>query len=358
MPSKVTVVLRNPVDHQDQLSYTITANDTRLGADWILALKALLESGKPIEKNFCFMGFPNTARTLEYLCREMNSSILRINSNLNYYIQENFTTSNVLARDWADNGPNHELFNRIHNHFERLQGTVENLSEYYLQADHVTKHSIRQINNLCHEMETLILSQRQAATVPEWVRPSQITTWLTADRYNLTAEHREGFITNGYDRVFGGVYMHWTQIGKTLFEVFRDEGAPRLTAATCEAITHLQYYSGEFDVEWGNSITADDVKVQWHTQQLEEFKLWLRANGLDPKDPELSLGYLPLGQVDLQASFGTTKFEDIWPLIGQHLDIYCIQVDNVKQTYDYCWTDADYAHQQIQQLQPGYDHAK
>ena len=46
--------------------------------------------------------------------------------------------------------------------------------------------------------------------------------------------------------------MHWCQIGKTLMEVYRDEGAPVLTDTVCEAITHLKYYSGEFDVEWGN----------------------------------------------------------------------------------------------------------
>jgi len=71
----------------------------------------------------------------------------------------------------------------------------------------------------------------------------------------LTDEHRQGFLTNGYDRVFGGVYMHWTQIGKTLFEVFRDEHAPELTATVCEAITELKYFSGEFDVEWGKSVS-------------------------------------------------------------------------------------------------------
>jgi hypothetical protein len=352
---KIQVILRNPKQKSDQLSYVIQAQDHALAHDWIKALKKLLQSGKPIEKNFCFMGFPNTARNLPYLCDQMNLAIAQINSTLDYRIAEQFMPEACLARDYADNGPNHDLFNEIHNHFERLQGTVGHFSSYYIKADSSTKYAIRQLNNLCHEMETLILSQRKAVTAPDWVRPSQITTWLTADRYDLLAHHRQGFVDNGYDRVTGGVYMHWTQIGKTLFEVFRDEGAPELTETVCEAITHLQYYSGEFDIEWGRSVTAGADCI-WHDLEQNKFRQWLLDNNLDPANPELSLGYLPIGQVDLLGSFGTDVASEIWPVLGNYLDIYQIEVDGVAQIYDYCWTDEDYQQQQIRQLQPGYDY--
>lgn len=353
---KIQVVLRNPRIKSDQLSYVVDVHDHGLAHDWLRALKILLKSGKPIEKNFCFMGFPNTSRDLFYLCDQMNLAIAQINTGFSdYCITEHFVPENCLATDYDTHGPNHDLFNRIHNHFECLQGTVNNLSDYYRRADYNVKYAIRQLNNLCHEMETLILSQRKARTDPEWVRPSQITTWLTADRYQLESEHRQGFASNGYDRVTGGVYMHWTQIGKTLFEVFRDEGAPDLNDTVCEAITHLQYYSGEFDIEWGRSVTMDGDNP-WHIQEQQQFQQWLHKNNLDPRNPELSLGYLPLAQVDLLSSFGTTVAKEIWPVLGNYLDIYCIEVDGVAQTYDYCWTDADYQQQQIQQLRPGYDY--
>ena len=302
------------------------------------------------------MGFPNSARSLPYLCEQMNLAIAQINSSLDYKIEQHFVPEQCLAADhYADNGPNHDLFNTIHNHFEHLQGTVNNISSYYVKADLVTKYAIRQLNNLCHEMETLILSQRKVVLAPEWVRPSQITTWLTADRYDLQAEHRAGFVSNGYDRVTGGVYMHWTQIGKTLFEVFRDEHAPVLTDTVCKAITHLQYYSGEFDIEWGRSVTVNR-DCPWHDTEQHQFRQWLGQNNLDPTNTELSLGYLPIGQVDLRGSFGTETASEIWPVLGNYLDIYRIEVDGVGQTYDYCWTDSEYQQQQIQQLKPGYDY--
>jgi hypothetical protein len=356
MTSPVRVTLRNPLKKQDLFDYWIEPQDHELAYDWMKALKALLASGKLLEKNFCFIGFPDTPRTIEYLCTELNQHINTINAFFDHYrIEEVFTSDNVFAKDYADHGPNHVLFNQLHNHFERLQGTVNNLSDYYRRADYSTKYAIRQLNNICHELESLILSRRKATTAPEWIRPSQITTWLTADRLPLKPQHRQLFAQNGYDRVFGGVYMHWTQIGKTLFEVFRDEGAPTLTDTICEAITHLEYYSGEFDVEWGNDVVYGH-NLPWHDQEQDCFRSWLIENNLDHKDINLSLGYLPLAQVDLRRSFGTSDSGTVWKTLTDHLDIYQIEVDGVVQTFDYCWTDDNYQQQQIDLLRPGYDY--
>ena len=381
--SKITVTLRNPLDHQDLLDYYIIPNDSQLAQDWVIALKELLQKGNLLEKNFCFMGFPKTARTLEYLCDELNTAVETINTFdftlhglENYIIEEWFHPNTVrfpatypiegtMLKPGTVDGARrtdiglyakHGILNQLHNHFERLQGTVDHLSPYYKVADYATKYAIRQLNIICHEMESLILSQRKLASTPEWVRPSQITTFLHAERYELCDEHREGFVTNGYDRKFGHVYMHWAQIGKTLMEVFQDEGAPELTSTVCEAISSLEYYSGEFDVEWAKDVTRAN-KYPWVEKLATEFTAWLITNGLDPRDPKLSLGYLPLGYVDLQASFGTEDMFKIWDMLATHLDIYKITVDDVTGQFEYVWSDPTYKEQQIAMMRPGYDHS-
>ena len=377
--STVKVTLRNPLDHSDLLDYYIVPNETKLAKDWIEALKKLLLDRKLVEKNFCFLGFPKTARTLEYLCDELNLAVETINrfdftqhGLDNYIIEEWFHPNTVRFPDtytvegtvMSENlggrrrhiglEPKHTVLNQLHNHFEHLQGTVNSLSPYYKIADYATKYAIRQLNNICHEMENNILSQRKALVSPTWIRPTQITTFLAADRYQLTNEHRRGFVTNGYNRRFANVYMHWTQIGKTYFEVWRDESAPKLDYTVCEAITNLEYYSGEFDVEWGKDVTLE-MGHPWHNKEQQQFKDWLIDNDLDPSDARLSLGYLPLGQVDLLRSFGTTDMFAVWDQLSIHLDIYSIDVDGIKNTFDYCWTDADYKQRQIDMMRPGYD---
>ena len=345
----VKVTLRNPLDHTDQLTYTITVFDNAIARDWYCALKEILVNGNLLEKNFCFLGFPETARDLDYLCGELQLAIDTINDFFDDYKITEIYSADAMR---ADNKINHATMNILHNHFEILQGTVENLSDYYRRADHDTKYAIRQLNNLCHEIESLVLSQIKLETTPEWVRPTQITTFLQCDRYALTDEHRQMFLVNGYNRVFGGVYLHWSQIGKTLFEVWRDEGATKLTATLCEAITHLQYYTGEFDVEWGNDVVLNG-RQPWHTRQQTEFKKWVIDNGLDPLDLKLSLGYLPLGQIDTSV-FGDDPIA-IRSKLSRYLDIYMIEIDDVTGIFDYCWTDSDHKQKQIDKMKRGYD---
>lgn len=347
---EVKVTLQNPTDTEDTLDYYIVPNDTQLAKDWIRALQEIIDQKLTLEKTFCFLGWPESSRTVEYLCDELNKSVEIINRYdytkhglEDYVIEEWFCPDSVRFPDTypietrtihsASNPQReqlglklkHSVMNQLHNHFEVLEGTVENPSKYGQVSPPEVRNAIRQLNNICHELESLILSQRKARVAPEWVRPSQITTFFNARRYELTDEHRQGFLTNGYDRRFGHVYMHWTQIGKTLFEVFNDEGAPDLDEATCEAITHLQYYSGEFDVEWARDVVRYD-NCPWHDEQQLKFENWLLKNGLDPRDAKLSLGYLPIGQVDLVKSFGTTDMQEIWKLMSDKLDIKNITV--------------------------------
>ena len=394
---KINVTLRDPSNQSAQLTYYITPYDTKLGNDWVVALKNILISKKHLEKNFCFLGFPNTTRTLSYLCTELNKSVLQINifnsteiwqtAGLDSYIIEEYYTPDVVR--YGDEYPynkeqvniatteyfertlgyriKHHVMNRLHNHFEVLQGTAWKPSNYYKLADYDTKYAIRQLNILCHEIENLVLSQHKMKTMPEWVRPSQITTFLHADRHDLTREHKQIVIDNGYDRRFGEVYMHWSQIGKTLFEVFRDEHAPVLnvgedptdisigSGTTCEAINSLKYYSGEFDIEWGNDIVYGGHK--FHDDQINQFNQWLIGQGIDQNNVDLCLGYLPIGRVELQASFGTVDPAAIRDILSNYLDIYSIEIDGVENTFDYCWTDVDYKQQQINMMKPGYDYS-
>jgi hypothetical protein len=354
--NKVKVTLRNPLNKQLLLDYTIAVYDTALGHHWYTALQDLLRNNNYLEKNFCFLGFPDSARNLDYICRELNNACDQINRffGSEYVIAEVYTPDFI--RDADTLTPKQEVMNLLHNRFEHLQGTVWGLSDYYRRADYATKFAIRQLNNLCHEAESLMLSQRKQVTAPEWVRPSQITTFLNAPRIDYPDDLKATFAESRYNRKFGEVYLHWTQIGKTLYEVYRDERGVDIGSATCDAITHLRYYSGEFDIEWANDIVYDGPHP-WHTQEMVGYRAWLERNGFDLNDTQYNYGYHPVGQVELLDSFGTTNTQEIWPILSQYLDIFQITAGDLTARYDYTWTDTDYHQQQIARLKPGYDYS-
>ena len=61
------------------------------------------------------------------------------------------------------------------------------------------------------------------------------------------------------------------------------------TSITHQGINHQKYYSGEFDIEWGDTITEDSHPFK--KKEMEGFRTWLKSNNYDWEDPKLSLGY-------------------------------------------------------------------
>jgi hypothetical protein len=251
----------------------------------------------------------------------------------------------------------HEACNLLHRYFEELQGTAWDMSKYYKQADYETKYAIRQLNNLCHEIESWVSSYRKSIVEPEWIRPSQITTFLNATRHNLHQEDFELFKQNRYDRELGGVYLHWSQVGKTLYEVFRDEHAPKMTDALCSEINHQKYYSGEFDIEWGDTITEKTHKFK--KQEMDKYRAWLKDNNYDWENPKLSLGYIKIGQVDLQRTFGSSAtFKEIYETMTRNLNITNIKTMSnrtIECEYPYTLDSDDWQQIQMESLRQSYE---
>ena len=354
-------------------TYYFNVYDTPLGHRWIEALRDNLKKQRILEKNFCFLGWAGSTRDLNFLFHELNKSIEQINSftfnppyeKIHPFRADDFQYSAKLKTGLCLDGDEmskpglrlkHDACNLLHRYFEELQGTAWQISEYYKQADTETKYAIRQLNNICHEIESWVLSYRKSIVEPEWVRPSQITTFLNAPRYDLHEEDFELFKHNRYDRELGGVYLHWSQVGKTLVEVYRDEHAPKMTEALCSEINHQKYYSGEFDIEWGNTIT--EAKHNFKKQEMEGFRTWLKENDYDWEDPKLALGYIKIGQVDLETSFQNRPFELIYEIMKDNLNIKNITIRGVgihQNNFPYTLESDDWKQIQMEGLKQGYE---
>ena len=353
------------------MAYYFQIYDTPLGHRWLSALKDNLKQQRILEKNFCFLGFADSKRNLHYLVGELNQNIAKINAfkftptygKIDPFSADDFQFSSLLPIGKAIDGDEsktpgkrlkHDACNKLHRYFEELQGTAWKASEFYKQANSETKYAIRQLNNICHEIESWVNSDRKKAFEPEWMRPSQITTFLKAPRHDLHDEDFELFKQNRYDRELGGVYLHWSQVGKTLYEVFKDEHAPKMTEALCSEINHQRYYSGEFDVEWGKTITEQD---DFKKEEMDEYRAWLEDNGFDWEDPKLSLGYIKIGQVDLQRTFGTdASIEKIHRMMSDNLDIKSIRTifgPTIETDYPYTLDSADWKQIQMEALGNG-----
>ena len=328
------------------LTVYIDVADNSLSRKWLSALNDIIRGNLHLEKNYCWLGWAESKRSAEYLCTQINRSIMAINSSsLDYRIQNYFSPANVIQ---SDLDINHDQMNQLHRYFEDLQGTAGAMSPYYDSADDVTRWHIRQLNLLCHELESLVLSMRKVQQAPEWRRPSQLMCWLNAPRYELEDADLELFGIETINRKLGGVYVGVNKaVGKHHWEVFQDEGRDsRISELVTTGLRTQTQAAGDFDIEWAR----DPGAYQWQIKKLAEFREWLERNGFDPNEPSLTIGHPQIGQVDLSRSFGTEDYQAIWAQLALHLDVYSIRTGSVQATYNYCWSDSDYIEQQIKAL--------
>jgi hypothetical protein len=343
----------------DYITVYINTWDHSLGRKWLGALNELIRNDYHLEKNYCFFGFAGGPRNGPLLVDQINQTIEAINkANIGYTIDDHFTMENsiipgpITGRDGEGGDINHAKLNQLHRYFEDLQGVSGAMSSFYNRADNKTRWHIRQLNLLCHEFESWILSARKKVTAPMWQRPSQLMCWLNAPRFKLDAEDYEQFGIETMNRPLGGVYVGVNKaIGKHHWEVFVDEAEyhpdmiiDNLTTTTMRSQLEA---AGDFDIEWANNPGGSE----WQIRHLANFRIWLINNGFDPEDKSLTIGHPQVGQVDLQRSFGTEDYQNIWPQLETHLNVLSIKTSTESVTYNYNWTDSDYADQQIRKLQ-------
>ena len=328
------------------LTVYIDVHNNSLSRKWLSALNYLIKNNYHLEKNYCWLGWTESKRSLAYICAQINHSIRAINlAGLGYSIQDFFSPINTVDQH---GGVDHAHMNQLHRYFEDLQGTSGSMSPYYTAASATTRWHIRQLNLLCHEHESLVLSIRKLKEAPEWRRPSQLMCWLNAPRFVLEPSDYELFGIDTINRELGGVYVGVNKaVGKHHWEVFNDEGRDsRIGELITSSLRSQTEAAGDFDIEWANNPGS----FPWQIQMLDEFRQWLITNGFDPEDKSLTIGHPKVAQVDLIRSFGTTDYNLIWAKLAQHLDVYKIRTSTANATYKYHWNDADYNQQQIKEL--------
>ena len=343
---QIEITLRHSAKDHTQVLY-LDVYDHSLSRKWLDALNDILSRELHLEKNYCFLGFADSARDGRYIIDQINRSIACINAaDLGYHINDRFTIENTIK--FPERRLIHHKFNQLHRYFEDLQGVSGRLSEFYLRANAAARWHIRQLNLLCHEFECWALSYRKQIQAPDWQRPSQLMCWLNAPRFTLTEEDYQHFGIHTLNRDMGAVFVGVNKsVGKHHWEVYQDEGRDsrigELVTSTLKTQTEA---AGDFDIEWGQGTGGHP----WHQNNIDGFVQWLIVNGFDPSDPALTIGHPQVGQIDLRRSFDTQDADKIWTVLSGFSDVYKIKTSAAQCIYDYHWSDPDYHQTQIEIL--------
>lgn len=353
---QITVTLRSKTN--DTYNVYIDVLDNTLASKWLTSLNHLVKNGYHLEKNYHWMGFAD--RDLPLICDKINASLSAIRlfnwdsvGLTPYDIPEYFTMDNTLTTGeigYEKPGGRvvHNMFNVLHKYFEDFQGQAGAISPYYERATTEIRWHIRQLNLLCHEFESRALTYRSEQYAPEWAQYNQLFCFLNTPTFKLDPE--TDFSAFGLDtltRKQGDVMMGINKsVGKSHWEVFKDEGDVRLDKLTTSALTSQWQGSGDFDISWSQS----EDNFEWKKRSIDDFVIWLHKNGLDPEDPSLTLGNPRVAIVNLKKSFNSDDFTFIQDIINKHLDVFKISTGDQELTLDYRWSDPEYDQLQMKLL--------
>ena len=91
---------------------------------------------------------------------------------------------------------------------------------------------------------------------------------------------------------------------------------------------------------------------------MDAFRKWLSNNDYDWEDGKLSLGYIKLGQIDLEKNFSTQDFTKVYNLMKDNLNINKIQIVGksiIDNVFPYTLESDNWKQIQIKGLKRGYE---
>lgn len=256
---------------------------------------------------------------MEQLSFQLNQAIELINAEGLYLIKERAT--NHFDQDFA---------NIIHHHFEVLSGDAKNPSALFRRSSPSVQEAIGLLNTSIHDMESLA----RAKEVHQSNRYMAFEVW-EPHRLWLQEEDLRDFT---FDIQFGDICLHYGLIGKSWFEVFLD-GDQKIFA---EGIRPLDVVGPEFDIHF--------LPHQHDPKLIEEFHKWLKGQELDPQDPKLALGFLPMAKMCAEtledAGFSIQAPEKIIEAINERCSLKSIKIYEGEKV----WAQKDFRHS------PSIDH--
>jgi hypothetical protein len=255
---------------------------TSIAQRWARALREIFNEDLLLEKHYNFLGFAHSPRGLPDIAIDINEQVKVINDfswNGQYTIEEKVNTTEIMDQD---------NLNALHNHFEILIGQVWKRASWFKEAPRNVQVAILLLNNYIHEYEF------KSKALTKAKRPSNEQTFSSALSIAFTAAPHFDLLPCDFThfslhRTFGDVFLHYSQLGKTFEEAFNDKDE----YIDEENISGLRYYTGEFDIHFGETGDRDQTN-----EYIKELHNWLKERGINPDNKSLALGEIKVAELD------------------------------------------------------------
>ena len=277
---KFKIVFTNSEYEEYALTYKVY--DTPIAIKWYESLcKQVLEKDNKVKEPDRLYNFPDELWNEEKIVTELNKCIEIINSKFKIILHTAFV------------GMPQEQLNHLHHYFEKLRGGSKDPAEYYLQASKEEKIALERYNVIIHRAENFYANNRISN---EKYFPRIVVTFNGRKKEKLADEDYNYFTLH---RQFGEVYINYCEVGKPLYDVYKDED----DIVGEDNIRPLRWYSPDFTAYFHN---RSNESVEKFMQGMDTWwnrnSNYLSVLGFTKDDPKNAIGNIPVAMIETEIS--------------------------------------------------------
>jgi hypothetical protein len=313
----INLYFRNASNKTITVNIEIFNKNKKIYEKWFNSLVDIIKNDSVVySKNFSLVGGFSNNRKPDLIVKQLLHAIdvIKKSSWYHEYNLINEKYENLLYSF------DRELLNHLHHHFELLHGQVWEPSKFLEKATGEERFAISHLNLCCHELEAYYDSKNKKDNEQDHCLYFYFSVCGVPKFKELTKEDKMNFsrkVNNGM------VYLHYAQTGKTWHEAYIDND----DIVETNNITEHRLISGEF-----SSYIGPDFEFSMD----KKFKEYIEKRGFSWDDPDLAIGYCPIGQILKVNNIDISDYQACQKILEEYDDFYGIELDNgLNKNYDY-----------------------
>ena len=272
---KLHVIYANPRDHSDQIIVDYRLRDTPIAIKWVERVLAA-QPQYPIDDPGRFYGFGPVTEQKERALTDMNSLLNFIND----YIPVNRRLHSVEDQD---------TLNYLHHIFEVEHGLLD-----AKQIDVELKQALCNLNLMVHRCES----------IARGAYPRHVVTYFSLPKTKVLSDDDYQYFESGI--TLGTVYINYTEIGKTLYDLMLDNDS----YINPEAFQPFTHYSADFVVRFWDDPQENLYNDLYKYYQLHQHSF--ETMGYTWQQLSRSIGSIPVADlctnIDILQMLNTRQF--------------------------------------------------
>jgi len=315
------LIFRNIENETIEVDCTIF--DNPLTRKWNPLLEGVMQNDFiAYVKNFSLVGNLAQNRSPQQIIKELVEGV-RLLKKASWYPEYN-----KINEDFESLLVNYDqdMLNSLHHHFDQLQGQIWNPTHFLAAATGEERFAISKLNLSCHELEAYHDSREKKEGEHDHSVYFYYSISGTPVFEGISLEEKMQFsrtVGNGM------IYLHYAQTGKTWYEAYCDQDE----IVPTENITEHRTMTGEFSAHIGKP---------FEFIMDEGFENYIKARGRDPEDPDLAIGYCPIGQINSVNGIDISDYNACQKVLEEYDDFFAIEHNGIRKEYDYRADDQVY----------------